>query len=113
MRKRPRTGNYGVAFSSKGKSLLIPEVVNLEIGRFEVTIGQFQSFSQDQQPAKPTKPYPLRTRAGIYWIPRGARRGKACGRKAIVGQAFLPVSLSRAEKKEHRLKPVPLWRLRL
>jgi dipeptidyl aminopeptidase/acylaminoacyl peptidase/formylglycine-generating enzyme required for sulfatase activity len=53
------TGNYGVAFSFKGKSLLVPEVVkrgDLEIGRFEVTVGQFLNSSRDQQPAKPVKP---------------------------------------------------------
>jgi dipeptidyl aminopeptidase/acylaminoacyl peptidase/formylglycine-generating enzyme required for sulfatase activity len=53
------TGNYGVGFSSKGKSILVPELVkrgDLEIGRFEVTVGQFQGFSRDQQPTKLTKP---------------------------------------------------------
>jgi dipeptidyl aminopeptidase/acylaminoacyl peptidase/formylglycine-generating enzyme required for sulfatase activity len=52
------TGNYGVAFSSKGKSLLIPEMVkrgDLEIGRFEVTAGQFQDRSPNQL-SEPTKP---------------------------------------------------------
>jgi formylglycine-generating enzyme required for sulfatase activity len=53
------TGNYGVAFSSKGKSILVPELVkrgDLEIGRFEVTVGQLLSSSRDKQPSKPTKP---------------------------------------------------------
>jgi dipeptidyl aminopeptidase/acylaminoacyl peptidase len=42
-------GDYGAAFGSKGKSVLIPEVVNrgdVEVGRFEVTRAQFAAFDK-------------------------------------------------------------------
>jgi formylglycine-generating enzyme required for sulfatase activity len=43
------SGQYGTAFSVKGKSVLIPEVVKrggIEFGRFEVTRAQFAEFDK-------------------------------------------------------------------
>jgi dipeptidyl aminopeptidase/acylaminoacyl peptidase len=57
-----RTGsNYGAAFTAKGKSLLIPEVVkrgDLEIGRFEVTRAQFSEFDKSYKFDAGTDNYP-------------------------------------------------------
>jgi dipeptidyl aminopeptidase/acylaminoacyl peptidase len=52
---------YGVAFTQKGKSILIPEVVkrgDLEIGRFEVTRGQFAAFDKNYKFDPGTENYP-------------------------------------------------------
>jgi dipeptidyl aminopeptidase/acylaminoacyl peptidase len=43
------SGQYGVAFSAKGRTILTPEVVKrgeLEMGRFEVTRAQFAEFDK-------------------------------------------------------------------
>ena len=57
-----RDGNaYGVPFSVKGKSVLIPEVVkrnDLEIGRFEVTRAQFAAFDKNYKFDPGTENYP-------------------------------------------------------
>jgi dipeptidyl aminopeptidase/acylaminoacyl peptidase len=49
-RNAARTGTtFGASYTSKGKSVLIPEVVkrdDLEIGRFEVTRAQFAAFDK-------------------------------------------------------------------
>jgi dipeptidyl aminopeptidase/acylaminoacyl peptidase len=52
---------YGTTFTSKGKSVLIPEVVqrgDLEIGRFEVTRAQFSAFDKNYKVARGTENYP-------------------------------------------------------
>jgi dipeptidyl aminopeptidase/acylaminoacyl peptidase len=57
-----RTGaTYGATFTSKNKSILIPEVVkrgNLEIGRFEVTRAQFSAFDKTYKVERDTENYP-------------------------------------------------------
>jgi dipeptidyl aminopeptidase/acylaminoacyl peptidase/formylglycine-generating enzyme required for sulfatase activity len=57
-----RTGaTYGATFTSKNKSILIPEVVkrdNLEIGRFEVTRAQFSAFDKTYTVERDTENYP-------------------------------------------------------
>jgi formylglycine-generating enzyme required for sulfatase activity len=57
-----RTGElYGATFTSKGKPLLIPEVVkrgDLEIGRFEVTRVQFSAFDKNYKVERDTENYP-------------------------------------------------------
>jgi dipeptidyl aminopeptidase/acylaminoacyl peptidase len=57
-----RTGElYGATFTSKGKPLLIPEVVkrgDLEIGRFEVTRVQFSAFDKNYRVERDTENYP-------------------------------------------------------
>jgi dipeptidyl aminopeptidase/acylaminoacyl peptidase len=55
------SGNYGTAFSAKGKSVLIPEVVkrgDFEIGRFEVTRAQFAEFDKNYKFDPGTEDYP-------------------------------------------------------
>jgi dipeptidyl aminopeptidase/acylaminoacyl peptidase len=54
-------GSYGATFTSKGKAVLIPEVVkrgDLELGRFEVTRAQFAAFDKNFQFAPGTENYP-------------------------------------------------------
>ncbi len=54
-------GNYGSAFASKGKAVLIPEVVkrgDLEVGRFEVTRSQFAAFDKKYAVKPGTQNYP-------------------------------------------------------
>ncbi|HEY2461915.1 MAG TPA: prolyl oligopeptidase family serine peptidase [Candidatus Acidoferrum sp.] len=54
-------GNYGSAFSTKGKPVLIPEVVkrgDQEIGRFEVTRAQFAEFDKAYKFDAGTENYP-------------------------------------------------------
>jgi dipeptidyl aminopeptidase/acylaminoacyl peptidase/formylglycine-generating enzyme required for sulfatase activity len=57
-----RTGElYGATFTSKGKPVLIPEVVkrgDLEIGRFEVTRAQFSAFDKNYKVERDTENYP-------------------------------------------------------
>jgi len=57
-----RTGSdLGSAFASKGKSMLIPEVVvrsEVEIGRYEVTRAQFVAFDKDYKFDHGTGNYP-------------------------------------------------------
>jgi dipeptidyl aminopeptidase/acylaminoacyl peptidase len=53
--------NYGAAVTSKGKSVLVPEVVlrgELEIGRFEVTRAQFAEFDKNYKLEPGTENYP-------------------------------------------------------
>ena len=53
--------DYGVAFAGKGKAVLIPEVVKrgeLEIGRFEVTRAQFNTFDRNFKIDPGTENYP-------------------------------------------------------
>ena len=53
--------NYGAAFTAKGKSVLIPEVVlrgNLEIGRFEVTRAQYAESDKSYKFEPGTENYP-------------------------------------------------------
>jgi dipeptidyl aminopeptidase/acylaminoacyl peptidase len=52
---------YGAAYTQKGKSILIPEVVkrgDLEIGRFEVTRAQFAAFDKSYKFDPGTENYP-------------------------------------------------------
>ena len=52
---------YGATFSSKGKTVLIPEVVqrgDLEIGRFEVTRAQFSEFDKNYKMERGSENYP-------------------------------------------------------
>jgi dipeptidyl aminopeptidase/acylaminoacyl peptidase/formylglycine-generating enzyme required for sulfatase activity len=52
---------YGTAFSQKGKSVLIPEVVkrgDLEIGRFEITRAQFAAYDKNYKVEPGTENYP-------------------------------------------------------
>jgi dipeptidyl aminopeptidase/acylaminoacyl peptidase len=54
-------GAYGSSFGGKGKSVLIPEVVKrgeLEIGRYEVTRGQFVAFDKNYKVDPGTENYP-------------------------------------------------------
>jgi dipeptidyl aminopeptidase/acylaminoacyl peptidase/formylglycine-generating enzyme required for sulfatase activity len=54
-------GNYGSSFASKGKPVVIPEVVkrgDLEIGRFEVTRAQFAAFDKTYRVDPGTDNYP-------------------------------------------------------
>ena len=57
-----RTGaDYGAAFTSKGKSLVIPEVVkrgDVELGRFEVTREQFAACDKTYKLEPGTENYP-------------------------------------------------------
>ncbi len=57
-----RTGEiYGATITSKGKTLLIPEVVkrnDLEIGRFEVTRAQFSAYDKSYKVEAGTENYP-------------------------------------------------------
>jgi dipeptidyl aminopeptidase/acylaminoacyl peptidase len=57
-----RTGMiYGATFTSKGKGVLIPEVVKrgeLEVGRFEVTRAQFLAFDKNYKVERDTENYP-------------------------------------------------------
>jgi dipeptidyl aminopeptidase/acylaminoacyl peptidase/formylglycine-generating enzyme required for sulfatase activity len=61
-KRAARTGEiYGATFSSKGKAMLIPEVVqhgDLEIGRFEVTRAQFSAFDKNYKVERSTEDYP-------------------------------------------------------
>jgi dipeptidyl aminopeptidase/acylaminoacyl peptidase len=55
------SGEYGKAFSAKGKTVLIPEIVkrgDLEIGRFEVTRAQFAEFDKNYELDPGTENYP-------------------------------------------------------
>ncbi len=58
-----RTGEiYGATFTNKGKPVLIPEVVkrgDLEVGRFEVTRGQFSAFDKNYKVERGTENYPV------------------------------------------------------
>jgi dipeptidyl aminopeptidase/acylaminoacyl peptidase/formylglycine-generating enzyme required for sulfatase activity len=58
-----RTGEiFGATFTSKGKSVLIPEVVksgDLEIGRFEVTSAQFFAFDKNYKLERGTENLPV------------------------------------------------------
>jgi dipeptidyl aminopeptidase/acylaminoacyl peptidase len=52
---------YGATFKSKGKGVLIPEVVKcgeLEVGRFEVTRAQFLAFDKNYKVERGTENYP-------------------------------------------------------
>lgn len=52
---------YGATFTSKGKAILIPEVVKrgeLEIGRFEITRAQFAAFDKNYKLDRGTENYP-------------------------------------------------------
>ena len=52
---------FGSTFTSKGKPMLIPEVVtrwNLEVGRFEVTRAQFSTFDKNYKVERGTENYP-------------------------------------------------------
>jgi dipeptidyl aminopeptidase/acylaminoacyl peptidase len=69
--------SYGVAFTQKGKSILIPEVVkhgDLEIGRFEVTRGQFAAFDKNYKFDSGTENYPAngitfeQAKAYVDWL---------------------------------------------
>jgi len=54
-------GNYGLAFTAKGKAVLIPDVVkrgDLEIGRYEVTRAQFAEFDKSYKVDPGTDNYP-------------------------------------------------------
>jgi dipeptidyl aminopeptidase/acylaminoacyl peptidase len=54
-------GKVGVEFKAKSKSLVIPEVVkrqDLEVGRFEVTRGQFAEFDKNYKVEPGTENYP-------------------------------------------------------
>jgi dipeptidyl aminopeptidase/acylaminoacyl peptidase len=54
-------GAYGSSFASKGKPVLIPEVVkrgDLEIGRYEVTRAQFAAFDKNYKVEGGTENYP-------------------------------------------------------
>jgi len=54
-------GAYGNAFTSKGKSVLVPEVVkrgDLGVGRFEVTRAQFAAFDKKYSVEPGTENYP-------------------------------------------------------
>jgi dipeptidyl aminopeptidase/acylaminoacyl peptidase len=57
-----RTGEIlGSTFTSKGKPVLIPEVVtsgNLELGRFEVTRAQFSAFDKNYKVERGAENYP-------------------------------------------------------
>lgn len=57
-----RSGDvYGSIFTSKGKPVLIPEVIKrgeLEIGRFEVTRAQFAAFDKNYKVDRSTENYP-------------------------------------------------------
>lgn len=53
---------YGVAFMSRGRALLIPEVVkrgDVEVGRFEVTRTQFGNFDKTYKVEPGTENYPV------------------------------------------------------
>jgi dipeptidyl aminopeptidase/acylaminoacyl peptidase len=55
------SGQYGVAFSTKGRTILTPEVVkrgDLEIGRFEVTRAQFDEFDKNYKVDSGSENYP-------------------------------------------------------
>jgi dipeptidyl aminopeptidase/acylaminoacyl peptidase len=58
-----RTGEiFGATFTSKGKSVLIPELVksgDLEIGRFEVTRAQFFAFDRNYKLERGTENLPV------------------------------------------------------
>lgn len=54
-------GDYGTTFASKGKPVLIPEVVkrgDLQIGRYEVTRAQFAAFEKNYKVEPGTGNYP-------------------------------------------------------
>jgi dipeptidyl aminopeptidase/acylaminoacyl peptidase len=54
-------GNYGSAFSAKGKNVLVPEVVlrgDLEVGRFEVTRAQYAECDKNYKFEPGTENYP-------------------------------------------------------
>jgi dipeptidyl aminopeptidase/acylaminoacyl peptidase len=54
-------GDYGTAYASKGKSVLIPEAVkrgDQEMGRFEVTRAQFAAFDKNYRVEPGTENYP-------------------------------------------------------
>jgi len=62
-------GNYGTEFKSKTKSLLVPEVVRrgeLQIGRFEVTVGQFLGFAREKIEYTTKKPNAYRMVEGVW-----------------------------------------------
>jgi len=52
---------YGVTFTSKGKSILIPELLKrgeLELSRFEVTRAQYSAFDKNYKVERGTEDYP-------------------------------------------------------
>jgi hypothetical protein len=57
-----RSGDiYGATFTTKGKPVLIPDVVkrgNLEIGRFEVTRAQYSAFDKNYKVERGSENYP-------------------------------------------------------
>jgi dipeptidyl aminopeptidase/acylaminoacyl peptidase/formylglycine-generating enzyme required for sulfatase activity len=61
-RRAARMGDlYGATFTSKGKAVLIPEVVkrgDLEIARFEVTRAQFSAFDKNYKVERGAENYP-------------------------------------------------------
>ena len=73
-----RTGEiFGSTFTSKGKPVLIPEVVtrwNLEVGRFEVTRAQFSTFDKNYKVERGTENYPAsgitleQAKAYAHWL---------------------------------------------
>jgi dipeptidyl aminopeptidase/acylaminoacyl peptidase/formylglycine-generating enzyme required for sulfatase activity len=71
--------NYGTPFATKGKSVLVPEVVlrgDLEIGRFEVTRAQFAEFDKNYKVEPGTENYPAngitfdQAKAYTVWLSR-------------------------------------------
>ena len=75
------TGNYGSLFHAKSRSFMIPEVVkraNLEIGRFEVTAGQFAEFGLRRVMAQPGAPKSYRFVHG-YSVSASKFNLPACG----------------------------------
>jgi hypothetical protein len=71
------SGNYGTAFATKGKSVLIPEVVkrgDLEIGRFETTRAQYAEFDKTYKFDAGTEKYPAsgitldQAKAYVTWL---------------------------------------------
>src|SRR5258707_13606990 len=54
-------GNFGNSFATKGKPVVIPEVVKrgeVEVGRFEVTRAQFAAFDKNYKVDPSTENYP-------------------------------------------------------
>ena len=70
-------GVYGASVQSKGKAVLIPEVVNhrgTEVGRFEVTRAQFAAFDKNYQVSPGTEDFPAngipleKAKAYVQWL---------------------------------------------
>jgi dipeptidyl aminopeptidase/acylaminoacyl peptidase len=75
-----RTGGvYGATVQSKGKAVLIPEVVNhngTEVGRFEITRAQFATFEKSYKVPPGSEDFPAngitleRAKAYVEWLPK-------------------------------------------